>query len=67
MHTPRQQKLLITLFCGFLAVMSILYLCLPKETFSQQEKRYLAQTPEISWERISTGDFSTDVDTFMAE
>ena len=67
MHTPRQQKLLITLFCGFLAVMSILYLCLPKETFSQQEKRYLAQSPEITWERISSGDFSADVDTFLAD
>lgn len=67
LHTPKQQRLVIILFCGFLFAMSILYLCLPREDFSQQEKRYLAQAPKVTWEAVSSGEFSGDVDTFMAD
>jgi len=66
-NSKNYQRLICLLFCGFLAGMSLLYLCLPKAEFSQQEKRYLAKTPELTWERLAGGDFSADVDTYMAD
>lgn len=67
MNTKKQHWLLIILFCGFLAAMSAAYLFLPKQAFSQLEKRYLADTPELTWESLSSGDFSEAVDTYMAD
>lgn len=67
MYTKKQQWLLIALFCGFLALMTALYLLLPKEAFSQREKRYLADAPVLTWESLSSGDFSEAVDTYMAD
>ena len=67
MYSKKEQWLIAILFCGFLAGMMALYLFLPKKDFSQQEKRYLAETPAFSWENISTGTFSEDVDTYMAD
>lgn len=67
MYSKKEQWLICILFCGFLAGMMMLYLLLPKKDFSQQEKRYLAQTPALSWETLSTGGFSEEVDTYMAD
>ena len=67
MQSKKLQQLVCILFCGFLAVMTVLYLCLPKADFSQQEKRYLAKTPELSWKQLSDGSFATAVDSYMAD
>ena len=67
MKPRKDQFLLAILFCGFLGLMMLLYLCLPKTEFSQLEKRYLAQPPELTWKRLSDGSFSADVDTYMAD
>ena len=55
------------LFCGFLAGMLILYLALPKQDFSEKEKRYLADTPKLSWESLSVGEFGEDVESYLAD
>lgn len=67
MNKRNHQWLICILFCGFLAGMMLMYLCLPKKAFSQQEKRYLAETPTLSWQTLSNGDFSQSVDDYMAD
>ena len=65
---PRKDEIAITAtFCVFLAVMCLLYLFLPKDSFSQLEKRYLAETPEVSWKNIASGQFGEDAETYMAD
>lgn len=59
--------LTILLFCGFLSVMLLLYLLLPKQDYSEKEKRYLADIPELSWEDVSSGDWGEDVESYMAD
>lgn len=54
-------------FCAILLGMLVLYLFLPKQTFSQQEKRYLAMIPTFSWESLRSGEFSEKVETYMAD
>ena len=55
------------LFCGFLGAMSLLYLLLPEETFSDREKRYLAQAPAMERESIASGEWGADAETYMAD
>ena len=67
MKKTTEQKLLCAVFCGFLFVMMCLYLVMPKQEFSGREKRYLAQTPKVSWEAVSSGEFADELDTFLAD
>lgn len=62
-----EQKLICALFCGFLAVMMVLMLVLPKADFSELEKRKLATFPVPDQEALLSGQFGTDVETYMAD
>jgi len=59
--------LAILLFCGFLGLMAVLYLTVPKEAFSETEKRYLAEFPDVRWDTVSSGEWGADVETYMAD
>lgn len=67
MKKRTEQILLTASFCAFLLGMMVLYLILPKQEFSRQEKRYLAQQPEVSWDAVASGAFSDDLDTYLAD
>ena len=67
MNCKKSEFLSIVLFCGFLAVMIALYLVLPKEVFSEREKRYLAEAPDANWADISSGEWGNDAETYMAD
>ncbi|MBQ8579410.1 MAG: hypothetical protein IJ448_01795 [Oscillospiraceae bacterium] len=62
-----EQKLICILFCGFLAVMTVLMFFLPKADFSELEKRELASSPVLNWESLTSGQFGEDAETFMAD
>ena len=47
--------------------MLLLYLLLPKQEFSRQEKRYLTAAPVLSWETLRSGDFSENTEAYMAD
>ncbi len=55
------------LFCAFLFAFLALFLFLPEQNYSEKEKRYLAEKPELTWENVSTGGFSEDVETYLAD
>lgn len=55
------------LFCGFLSVMLVLFLVLPKETFSQREKRVLSEAPDTSVESILSGQYGTQAESYIAD
>lgn len=59
--------LTIGLFCGFLAVMMLLYLILPKMEFSELEKRYLAEPPALQWNTVASGDWGSEAESYMAD
>jgi hypothetical protein len=67
MKAKLHEKIIICLFCGFLAVMSVLYWALPQQDFSETEKRQLAEFPKLSWESLSTGEFGGLIETYMAD
>jgi len=55
------------LFCGFTAVMLVLFLVLPKTDFSELEKRALEQPPKTDTESILSGKFGEKAETYIAD
>ena len=55
------------LFCAFIGIMGICYLLLPKQDFSQLEKRYLEESPVLTLDSLTSGEFGSDLDTYMAD
>lgn len=60
-------KLPAPLFYGTLAFVLCASLILPDRTFSENENRTLATFPEFSWQALTTGDFTSDVETYLAD
>lgn len=60
-------RMLAALFCLFLFVPGILLLFGPKETYSEREKRYLAQGPAWSWEGLLDGSSRTDLEAWLED
>ena len=67
MKTKKTDIFTVFLFCGFLFAMLVLYLVLPKESFSEKEKRYLAETPKVSVENVLSGGFGRQAETYLAD
>ena len=55
------------LFCGFLGLMLVLFLALPKSDFSEREKRALAEKPDTSAQTILSGEFGDQAETYIAD
>lgn len=55
------------IFCGFIFVMMVLWVALPKENYSPQEKRTLADFPELNAETLFNGDFQKNLDTYLSD
>ena len=55
------------LFCGFTAVMLVLFLLLPKSDFSELEKRALEKPPKTDTESILSGKFGEKAETYIAD
>ena len=59
------QIFFVTCFCLFLLGVGVLTALLPKETGSFYENRSLAALPEATAENILSGDFFTDLETYL--
>lgn len=62
-----EQWITVIAFCAFLGIMMLLYLFLPKQEFSELEKRYLEDKPELTMDTLTSGEFGADVDLYMAD
>ena len=63
----KHELLTIVLFCGFLLSMTLGFFLLPKSEFSVNEKRFLAEAPDINWDNISSGDWGKDIESYLAD
>lgn len=67
MKNRLDQWITVVGFCAVLGIMSVLYLVLPKTEFSETEKRYLEKSPVFTWQTLSSGQFGSDMETYMAD
>lgn len=61
------ERFLAAWFCFFLGFLAFLSVLLPKETFSENEKRYLSDPPATDARSILSGRFSADAETWLAD
>ncbi|MDO7785870.1 DHHW family protein [Desulforamulus aquiferis] len=47
--------------------MFILHLALPDKTFSKEERRYLAQWPDFSTEKVLNGSYGAKVESYFSD
>ena len=67
MQKPNILKFILPfLFIGMLVVMS-LFTFLDGKTYSENEKRVLAELPEFSWKSIASGTFQSDLEKYAAD
>ena len=66
-----RKKLLNTiitiLFCLVIFLVPVLFFLQPKETFSEREKRYLAEKPTLSARSLADGEFMEKLGVFVAD
>lgn len=57
----------MVIFVGFITVMLVLFIVLPKKEYSSSEKRYLQQAPAFSFNSLMSGEFGEDFEKFLAD
>ena len=61
------EKGICLLFCGALGLVLLLFLLLPGRSFSENEKRYLAEAPVLSAESLFSGRFGREAESYAAD
>lgn len=67
MKTKKTDVLTCVIFLAFVFGMFGMYLLLPGQTFSEKEKRYLADAPQLTWESLLSGEFGQEIETYLAD
>lgn len=67
MKNKTKSKLITGVFLFFICGIGILYIFMPKNEFSETEKRYLAEFPEFSIKSLVSGDFASEFEEFLAD
>jgi len=57
----------VTLILVLFAALSALTLVLPSNEFSENENRYLTQFPQVSWDRIVSGAFQSELSDYLSD
>ncbi len=64
----KKRDLALTIvFVAFIAVFAVLLAALPKTSYSENEKRVLSNFPELTFETLTDGDFSSGIDTYTSD
>lgn len=66
-QNKKLRTLTSTLLAGGVLVLSITFLLSPKQNFSENENRYLAKFPSLSWENIRSGEYMEDIGTWLSD
>ena len=62
----KQNLAAAVLFCGFLFAMAVGYF-FSHTTFSDMEKRYLAEAPNLGWEAVLSGTWSSQAEEYLTD
>ena len=67
MRKKLRNNIITVLFCLAIFIVPALFLLLPKEAFSEREKRYLAEMPALSVQSLTDGDYTKKLGVFVAD
>ena len=63
----RVRIIIIIVFIGFFVLISGASLIIKDREFSPNENRYLAETPELSWDNILSGKFQDGLEDYLRD
>lgn len=63
--TSKAKYIISVVFIAFIGVFALLFWVVPKEEFSEKEKRYLQEFPQISYTTLTDGSFETDFESYI--
>ncbi len=63
----KNNGILFLIVFGFITIYSLISTLLPDKEFSENENKYLAQSPKLSWNSLVDGSFSTKYEKYIAE
>ena len=66
MHNLKKYSVSLLFVC-FLTGIFLFYFILPKNAYSENEKRVLADFPKITWSSVTDGSFGKKLETFLAD
>jgi hypothetical protein len=58
---------LILIFCGFITVMFLLFLALPKAGLSREERRALETAPQLTWRSVWDGSYERNAENYISD
>lgn len=58
---------IVFVFCGFLLAFGLLTVLSEDKNFSEDENRVLQQLPSLSWDRIVSGAYTKEVETYLSD
>ena len=61
------KHIIALLFAAALLAGSVTFIVLPKKEFSENENRNLAEFPEISFDAIESGDFTSELEVYLRD
>lgn len=61
------KRLPMVVFTGFIGIMLLLFIILPKEDYSPSEKRYLAELPELTAKSFFSGEFGEKFEKYLSD
>ncbi len=61
------QTIFVFLIGSFIVSFGILFLCLPKEEFSEQENRYFEKFPELTWDHLLDGGYTESLKNYLSD
>ena len=67
MKNKTKSKLISAVFIVFIFAVAVLYVFTPKNSFSETEKRYLAEFPKFSFEALGSGKFTSDFEEYLSD
>ncbi len=67
MKNKTRSKLIAAVFIVFISAAAVLYVFTPKKSFSETEKRYLAEFPEFSFSSLVSGKFTAGFEEYLSD
>ena len=61
------QYIISIVFIVFIFGMAVLFLLLPKAKYSPNEKRYLADAPQVSMQNLASGQLTKDIEGYLTD
>ena len=67
MKKQLKNYIMIVCFLLFIFGFSVASFISEDREFSENENRYLQQAPEFSWKKLKSGEFTSDIESYMSD